>query len=195
MSAWIVALVCVAALAQSLGKPPLPRVALETELGEIVLEIDTVRAPLTAANFLKYVDAGLYDGGRFHRSVRTKPDNQPRNDTKIDVIQAGANPSRAMEYFLPIAHEPTSRTGLTHEGGTVSMARAQVNTARDQFFICIGDQPELDFGGKRNADGQGFAAFGRVVGGMNIVRKIQASPASGQSLTPPVRILRVRRLG
>lgn len=194
MKIWMVAVLCVAAAAQGMRKPPLTRVAVETEIGEILLEIDTVRAPLTAANFLKYVDAGFYDGGRFHRSVRTKPDNQPRNDTKIDVIQAGANPSRAMEYFMPIAHEPTSTTGLTHGAGTVSMARSQVNTARDQFFICIGDQPELDFGGKRNADGQGFAAFGRVIGGMGIVRKIHASPASGQSLTPPVRILRVRRL-
>jgi peptidyl-prolyl cis-trans isomerase A (cyclophilin A) len=194
MKTWIAVALCVGALVQGTGKPPLPRVAVDTELGEIVLEVDTIRAPLTAANFLKYVDAGLYDGGRFHRSVRTNPDNQPKNDIKIDVIQAGANPSRTMEYLMPIAHEPTSKTGLTHDDGALSMARAQVNTARDQFFICIGNQRELDYGGKRNADGQGYAAFGRVVAGMEVVRKVHASPASGQTLTPPVRILRVRRI-
>jgi peptidyl-prolyl cis-trans isomerase A (cyclophilin A) len=172
----------------------LPRVVIETGLGRIEVEIDAVRAPLTAANFLKYVDAGLYDGGRFHRTVRVKPDNQPQNEVKIEVVQAGANPARAIEFFLPIALERTSVTGLTHGDGVISMARAQPDTGRDQFFICIGNQPELDFGGKRNPDGQGFAAFGRVVSGMEVVRKIQASSASGQTLTPPVRIIAVRRL-
>ena len=152
-------LVLALTLAQGASAATLPRVTIETEIGRIVLEIDTVRAPNTAANFLKYVDAALYDGGRFHRTVRTEPDNQPQNAVKIDVVQAGANPARAMEYFQPIVHEPTSDTRLTHADGVVSMARAQVNTARDQFFICIGDQKELDAGGKRNADGQGFAAF------------------------------------
>ena len=98
-----------------------------------------------------------------------------------------------MDYFQPIVHEPTSDTKLTHADGAVSMARAQVNTARDQFFICIGDQRELDAGGRRNADGQGFSAFGRVISGMDVVRKIQASPASGQALTPAIGILRIRR--
>jgi peptidyl-prolyl cis-trans isomerase A (cyclophilin A) len=188
----LLALLLASAL-QSLSATALPRVTVETELGQFVLEIDTVHAPVTAANFLKYVDAGLYDGGRFHRTVRTQPDNQPQNAVKIDVVQAGANPARTIEYFQPIVHEPTSDTKLTHGDGVVSMARAQVDTARDQFFICIGDQRELDAGGKRNADGHGFAAFGRVVSGMDVVRKIQASPASGQTLTPPVRILRIRR--
>jgi peptidyl-prolyl cis-trans isomerase A (cyclophilin A) len=175
------------------GGSPLPRVVIETEVGQIVLEIDTARAPKTAANFLKYVDAGLYDGGRFHRTVRTDPDNQPQNAVKIDVIQAGANPAKRADYFPPIVHEPTSDTRFTHGDGVVSMARAEINTARDQFFICIGDQRELDAGGKRNADGHGFAAFGRVVSGMDVVRRIHAAPASAQTLTPPIAILRVRR--
>lgn len=170
-----------------------PRVVVETDAGRIVMEIDTVRAPVTATNFLAYVDAGLYDAGRFHRTVRTTPDNQPQNEVKIEVIQAGANPARAMELAAPIALEATKTTGLTHADGTVSMARAQPNSARDQFFICIGNQPALDFGGTRNPDGQGFAAFGRVVQGMDVVRRIQASPAKGQNLTPPVRILSIRR--
>ncbi|HJR59484.1 MAG TPA: peptidylprolyl isomerase [Vicinamibacterales bacterium] len=139
------------------------------------------------------MDAGLYDGGRFHRTVRREPDNQPQNTVKIEVVQAGANSARAIEFFTPIALERTSVTGLTHADGVISMARAQPNTGRDQFFICIGNQPELDFGGKRNPDGQGFAAFGRVIGGMPVVRKIQASPANGQTLTPPIRIVRVVR--
>lgn len=189
----VLAFICAFALAQAPAAAALPRVTVETELGQIVLEIDTVRAPNTAANFLKYVDAGLYDEGRFHRTVRTQPDNQPQNTVKIDVVQAGANSARRSEFFQPIAHEPTSETKLTHTDGVVSMARAELNTARDQFFICIGDQRELDAGGKRNADGHGFAAFGHVLSGMDVVRKIQASPSSGQTLTPPVRILRIRR--
>ncbi len=170
----------------------LPRVIIETDAGEIEIEVDTVRAPATAANFLRYVDGGFYDGGRFHRTV--KPDNQPNNDVKIEVIQAGASATRTRDYFPPISLERTSVTKLTHADGTVSMARSEPDSARDQFFICIGDQPELDFRGKRNPDGQGFAAFGRVVRGMDVVRKIQAAPADGQNLRPPVRIVRARRL-
>jgi peptidyl-prolyl cis-trans isomerase A (cyclophilin A) len=169
------------------------RVVVETELGEIEIEVDTVRAPITAGNFLKYVDAGLYDGGRFHRTVR--PDNQPNNDVKIEVIQAAASGARMREFFPPIALERTSVTKLTHADGVVSMARSRPDTARDGFFICIGPQPELDFGGKRQADGQGFAAFGRVVRGMDIVRRIQAAPAEGQNLRPPIQIVRARRVG
>jgi peptidyl-prolyl cis-trans isomerase A (cyclophilin A) len=169
----------------------LPHVLVETALGTIELEIDIVRAPQTAANFLKSVDAKLYDGGRFHRTV--KPDNQPQNDVRIEVVQAGTNPARNADLFPAIALERTSATKLTHVDGTISMARSRPDTGRSEFFICIGDQPELDFGGKRNADGQGFAAFGRVVRGMDVVRKILASPASGQTLTPPVAILSVSR--
>ena len=171
----------------------LPRVIVETEVGEIELEVDTVRAPRTAGNFLKYVDAGMYDGGRFHRTVRL--DNQPDNDVKIEVIQAEASPTRIRDLLPAIELERTSVTKLTHSDGAISMARGRPDTARDGFFICIGNQPELDFGGKRNADGQGFAAFGRVVRGMDVVRKIQASPAQRQTLSPPVLIVRARRAG
>jgi len=170
----------------------LPRVILETPLGPIEVEIDTVRAPVTAANFLHYVDARLYDGGRFHRTVR--PDNQPQNDVKIEVVQAGTNPARAMDLSPPIPLERTSVTKLSHVDGALSMARSRPDTGRSDFFICIGDQPELDFAGKRNADGQGFAVFGRVVKGMDVVRKIQASPASAQTLTPVIPILSARRI-
>src|SRR6478752_6159409 len=168
------------------------RVVMDTDLGQIEIEIDAANAPATAANFLKYVDGGLYDGGLFHRTVR--PDNQREKPVKIAVIQAAANAGRKGEFFPPIALERTSKTGVLHKDGTVSMARSAVDTATEEFFICIGDQPELDFGGKRNPDGQGFAAFGQVVRGMDVVRRIQESTADGETLRPPIKILNVRRL-
>jgi alpha-galactosidase len=161
-------------------------VIIQTELGDIDVRLDPAHAPVTTANFLRYVDGGFYNGGRFHRTVRR--DNQPDNKVKIEVVQAGINPGRAKDEFPPIELERTNRTGLRHRDGTISMARDGPDTATSDFFICIGDQPELDFGGQRNPDGQGFAAFGRVVGGMDVVRKIQAAPADGQTLKPPVKI-------
>jgi peptidyl-prolyl cis-trans isomerase A (cyclophilin A) len=180
------------------GKPV--RVRVQTELGEIVLELDPKRAPGTTANFLKYVDAGHFNGGTFHRTV--KMDNQPESPVKIEVIQAGVNPDRAKDGLPPIPLERTSVTGLKHTDGAVSMARGTPDSATSGWFICINDQPSLDFGGARNPDGQGFAAFGRVVSGMDVVRKIQQAPSSGnrtsnteaQRLTPPVRILKVARI-
>lgn len=176
------------------------RVRVQTELGDIVLEVDPARAPVTAANFLKYVDAGHFDGGVFHRTV--KMDNQPESTIKIEVIQAGVNPNRAKDGFGPIALERTSVTGITHKDGVVSMARGTPDSATSGWFICINDQPSLDFGGMRNRDGQGFAAFGRVVSGMDVVRKIQVAPSSAdrktnteaQRLTPAVKILKVARV-
>jgi peptidyl-prolyl cis-trans isomerase A (cyclophilin A) len=166
-------------------------VVLRTTVGDIVIEVDADRAPKTAANFLRYVDGGHYDGGRFHRTVRL--DNQPGKSVLIEVIQAGVSPTPAREAFPPIALERTKDTGLRHLDGTVSMARDGPDSATSDFFICIGDQPELDFGGKRNPDGQGFAAFGRVVKGMDVVRQIQGRPADGQSLTPPIPIQSAKR--
>jgi gamma-glutamyltranspeptidase/glutathione hydrolase len=174
-------------------RPPGPvLVRLQTALGEIDLEIDSERAPATAANFLAYVDAGRYDGGRFHRTVR--PDTEVRKDVPIEVVQAGVAPEREKEDFAPIALERTNATGLRHRDGTISMARGEPDSATSDFFICIGDQPLLDFGGARNPDGQGFAAFGRVLRGMDVARRIQAAPAEGQALAPPVRILSAKRL-
>ena len=186
-------------------------VVLETEMGSITIEVDTVRAPVTSANFLKYVDAGLYDGGVFHRTVR--PDTETRPDVPIQVIQARMNLGRRDERLPTIPLERTNVTGLKHLDGTVSMARTTADTATHEFFICIGDQPLLDFGGARNADGQGFAAFGRVTAGMDVVKAIQASPvaasrppgargrasaaaatpANSQTLRPPIRILKAFR--
>jgi peptidyl-prolyl cis-trans isomerase A (cyclophilin A) len=169
------------------------RVLIQTELGEIEVEVNAARAPVTASNFLKYVDRGFYDGGQFHRTV--KLDNQPSNKILIEVVQAGINPATKEGGFPPVPLERTSVTGLRHKDGTISMARGGPDTATSDFFICINDQPSLDFCGARNPDGQGFAAFGRVLRGMEVVRKIQAAPCDAQKLTPPVRIHAVKRIG
>jgi peptidyl-prolyl cis-trans isomerase A (cyclophilin A) len=164
------------------------RVVLDTEAGEIEVELDAEKAPITVANFLKYVDGKFYDGGRFHRTVVKDPDNQPDKAVKIEVVQAGADPRKARQGFPPIKLERTRDTGLTHKDGSLSMARNGPDTATSDFSICVGDQPELDFGGKRNADGQGFAAFGRVVSGMDVVKRIHRSGVTNQSLSPPIAI-------
>ena len=167
-------------------------VLVVTDLGEITVAIDTEQSPHTAANFLRYVDAGAYDGGQFHRTVTMQ--NQPNNDVRIEVIQASVNRGRSEDSFEPIQLERTSVTGLRHIDGAISMARGGPDTATSSFFFCIGNQPSLDFGGNRNPDGQGFAAFGHVVSGSEVVRQIQMQPADGQRIDPPIRIVSVSRL-
>jgi len=192
MAATVAPAAVAAAIARPAAQGPV-RVRVQTELGDIVLEIERERAPNTAANFLRYLDAGHYDGGVFHRTV--KMDNQPDSPVKIEVIQAGVNPARAGEGFPPIPLERTSVTGLRHTNGAISMARGMPDSATSGWFICINDQPSLDFGGARNPDGQGFAAFGRVVQGMEVVRAIQRAPnTDAQRLTPPIKILKAARI-
>jgi peptidyl-prolyl cis-trans isomerase A (cyclophilin A) len=168
------------------------RVVIDTDLGVISVALDSLHAPRTVTNFLRYVDGGFYADGVFHRTVT--PANQPRDSVRIEVIQGGANPQRANAGFPPIELERTNVTGLRHLDGTISMARGGPTTATSDFFLCIGDQPALDFAGHRNLDGQGFAAFGQVTSGMAVVREIQRSPAQAQQLTPPVRIRSIRRV-
>jgi peptidyl-prolyl cis-trans isomerase A (cyclophilin A) len=174
-----------------------PIVVFETEKGAIEVEIDTVHAPVTAANFLKYVDGGFYAGGTVNRAVR--PDNTRRHDIEIQVIQFQIDAARRHDQWPPIPLERTTATGLKHIDGALSMARADPDTATASFSIVIGNQPEMDFGGRRNPDGQGFAVFGRVVRGMDVVRVIQASPTGtdgpfgSESLVPPIKILGASR--
>lgn len=173
-------------------------VTIETSAGAIDVEIDPVHAPISAANFLKYVDAKMYDGGRFHRAVRL--DNRVRKDVMIEVIQGGRSPESAktIKGFGAIALERTSVTTLTHVDGAISMARgAAADSASSDFFLCVGPQPSLDFGGARAADGQGFAAFGRVINGMDIVRKIHGGKTNDrEQLIEPITIVRVfRKIG
>ncbi len=173
-----------------------PQVSISTALGDFTVEVYPDRAPLSAADFLGYVDKGLLDNQSVYRIVSMA--NQP--DTvraKIEVIQFGWRAADgnddAPPPLPPIAHEPTSVTGLKHQDGTLSMARLAPGTASNAFFICIGDQPELDFGGRRNPDGQGFAAFGRVVDGMDVVRRIFAKAEAEDRLKSPIPILQARR--
>jgi len=167
----------------------LPLVTFQTDFGKIVCEIDTVKAPITALNFLNHVKNDTYKNAVFYRVVRL--DNQPNNDVKIEVIQGGIFTDVRFEKIEAIEHETTEQTGIKHLNGTISMARMDPGTATTEFFICVGDQPELDFGGKRNSDGQGFAAFGQVVEGMDVVRKIQQQKDKKQTLVKKLAIRNV----
>lgn len=170
------------------------RTRVETDAGAFVIEVDLGVAPLTVANYLAHVDRGLLDGGAVYRVV-TLANQAPETRHKIEVVQWGMNrPDDQAPPLPPIAHETTRQTGLSHRDGTVSMARAQPGTATAEYFVCIGVQPELDFGGGRNPDGQGFAAFGRVVEGMDKVRAIHARGEADQYLSRPIVVQSVRRL-
>lgn len=167
-------------------------ILFETEFGGITFELYPKNAPLTVANFLAYVDENRFIGACFYRVVHL--DNQPNNDIKIEVIQGGLKEDDHPQGLPPIPHETTAETGIHHTHGTISMARNEPGTASSEFFICINDQPELDFGGRRNPDGQGFSAFGRVVKGMDIVAKIQSQPAEDQYLIKDISITNIGRL-
>jgi peptidyl-prolyl cis-trans isomerase A (cyclophilin A) len=163
---------------------------INTALCGITIELFDSKAPITVANFLKYVDAHLYDSSTFFRSVTLK--NQPRDSIKIEVIQGGDVDS--IKEFAPIPLETTKQTGILHTNGTISMARGKPASATSSFFICINDQPSLDHEGMRNKDGQGFAAFGKVIEGMEVVKKIQQLyPEQGQYFTPKLRIISIKR--
>ncbi|SOD89624.1 peptidylprolyl isomerase [Spirosoma fluviale] len=178
------------------------QIRIDTEAGPIVVRLYPDKAPVTVANFLRYVDDKRYDSAHFYRVVRL--DNQATSPVKIEVIQGGLQ-NDTTRMLPPIAQETTAKTGLKHLDGTLSLARGAPNSGASEFFICINPQPELDFGGKRNPDGQGFAAFGQVISGMDVVRKIQAGqtgqpgPTNAYSnplqlLLKPVLIRTVRRV-
>jgi len=170
-------------------------VGIETSLGTFYIAVDPKRAPITATNFLRYVDAKLYDWGRFHRA--TRPDNYtaaPPNRPMMNIIQGGINPAKRNEGFDPIPLERTTLTGIKHIVGVVSMARGTPDSATSDFFVLLDDQPSLDYGGLRFDDGQGGGAFGHVVSGLDVVKKIQQQPVDGQNLSGPVTIRRVWRL-
>jgi len=168
-------------------------VRVETPLGAFVIAVDPARAPVTVANFLAYVDAGQLDGGSVYRIVNLA-NQTPQTKHRIEVVQWGMNlPDNQPPPRPAIAHETTRQTGLKHLDMTVSMARNAPGTAAAEFFICIGDQPSLDFGGGRNPDGQGFAAFGQVVSGQDAVRAIHARGGAEQFLKQPIAIGKVAR--
>jgi peptidyl-prolyl cis-trans isomerase A (cyclophilin A) len=192
----LLALLCVGAAAWGQGRAAAPeaqpRLAFETSLGRIVIELDAARAPVTAANFLRYVDSRRLDGTSFYRAMRLRDD--------WGLIQGGVRDPRLL--YPPIAHEPTSRTGLTHADGVLSMPRYAPGTAQADFFITVGAHPGYDANPAAAGDNLGFAAFGRVVEGMDVVRAILLAPTSptqgegvmrGQMLEPQVRIITARR--
>ena len=199
---FLLALLCLAAPA--LAQPPvadqaripapgLVRVLLHTSAGDILVAVETVRAPITAANFLHYVDTRRLDGSEFYRSMKTGPD--------AGLIQGGVRNGALL--FPPIAHEPTSQTGLSHDDGALSVPRLAVGTARNDFTIMVGPQHYLDAGPGSAGDGLGYAVFGHVVQGMDFVHRILAAPTSptegegvmrGQMLDPRIRIITARRV-
>ena len=188
---------CAPALARQTepSATPLPRVQMETTAGRIVIEVETEKAPITAANFLRYVDERRFDGTSFYRAMQSAP------GAATGLVQGGVNndPERVLP---PIAHEPTTQTGLGHIDGAVSMARYAPGTATGDFFVSVGPTPSYDAGRSFSVDPDGFAVFGRVVQGMDVVRAILASPTSptegegfmrGQMLEPKITILQAWR--
>jgi peptidyl-prolyl cis-trans isomerase A (cyclophilin A) len=186
-----------------------PIVLIKTALGDIKAEIYLDKAPITASNFLRYVDEKLFNGSSFSRTVtlENQPTRTQPTDIKIEVIQSQVipplvEPETRISYasiYPPIVHETTEMTGLRHLDGSLSMARAKPGSATSSFMVCINDQPELNYGGKRNSDGQGFAVFGQVLEGMDVVRNIHQQPygevgGREQRLTPPIDILSIRRV-
>ena len=179
----------------ALGQTTLPRVTQTTALGPIDLELATDKAPITANNFLAYIDKKRLDGATFYRAMKLAAD--PVNG----LIQGGLQGDPA-KVLPAIAHEPTTKTGLLHKDGVISLARFAPGTATCDFFICVGDQPSLDADPSQSGDNQGFAAFGRVVAGMEVVKKILTSPVSltagegvmkGEMLDPQIAIFTARR--
>lgn len=183
------------ALAQDAATPPppLPRVVMETSAGRIVIEVNDRQAPITGGNFLKYVDEHRFDGTSFYRAVRAAPD--------LGLVQGGTNNDPA-KVLPPIVHEPTTVTGLSHVDGAVSMARYDPGTATGDFFVSVGSTPSYDAGRPFSIDAYGFAVFGKVVEGMDVVRGILVAPTSptegegfmrGQMLEPRITIVTARR--
>ena len=168
-----------------------PHVIIATGFGDIEIALYTDKAPQTANAFLEFVENGVYKRSSFYRILST--DNQPMGTNAAELIQGGIYATNKTDSFKTIPHETTQATGLSHTHGTVSLARQAPGTGSTEFFICIGDQKGFDFGGENNADGQGYAAFGRVVSGMDVVQKIYRQNESGQFFSPPVPIINIKR--
>jgi peptidyl-prolyl cis-trans isomerase A (cyclophilin A) len=171
-----------------------PHISIRTEAGDIEIELYPGKAPKTVAAFLSYVDSGFYKNSYFYRVLND--DNQPSDAPKSELIQGGiwkTNYKKASS-LAGIEHETTQQTGILHTDGTLSLARQEPGTATTEFFICVGDQPGFDYGGENNPDKQGYAAFGRVVKGMAVVRAIYKKDENNQSFEPPVLIVNIRRI-
>jgi peptidyl-prolyl cis-trans isomerase A (cyclophilin A) len=170
-----------------------PHITIKTNFGDIEVELYPDKAPKSVAAFLSYVDSGLYKGGSFYRVL--KEENQPSAAFKTELIQGGIWQTNYKKgTSLPhIPHEPTNVSGLSHINGTISLARTTPGTASSEFFICVGDQHAYDYGGRANPDGQGYAAFGKVFKGMDVVKSIHKQPEDGESFYPPIEIINIVR--
>lgn len=171
-----------------------PAIKIETNFGDIILELYPEKAPVTVKTFLSFVDSGLYKNSSFYRVL--KGEDQPSSAFKTDLIQGGIWQVDYKKQMLlkGITLETTKETGLHHVDGVISLARTAANTGNSEFFICIGGQPAYDYGGKANADGMGYAAFGKVVIGMDVVRQIQSQPDNVTKFIPPILIKDIVRL-
>ncbi|MEO5996438.1 MAG: peptidylprolyl isomerase [Chitinophagaceae bacterium] len=171
-----------------------PRIEIQTKSGEIEIELYADKAPLTVKTFLSYVDSGFFRNAFFYRVLNDN--NQPSDAFKANFIQGGIWKSarRRSETLKGIPHESTRQTQILHTDGVISLARLEPGTATTEFFICIGDQPGFDYGGANNPDKQGYAAFGKVIRGMDIVVKIYNEPEFDQAFDPLVPIFNVKRL-
>ena len=169
-----------------------PHIVIQTKFGDIEVELYPDKAPKSVAAFLSYVDLGYYKSSSFYRVL--KEENQPSAAFKTELIQGGIWQTGKPKNLPGIPHETTQQTGLLHLDGTISLARTLPGTATTEFFICVGDQPAYNYGGDANPDKQGYAAFGRVVKGMNVVRKIRQQPENGESFNPIIDINNIVRL-
>lgn len=168
-----------------------PKATIETSLGPIIIELYPQLAPLTVANFINYICLGLFDGSSIFRIVNEHNSEQVEDtQAKIQVVQAGLAPGNP-KLLPPIPHESTELSGIVHEDGVISMARFEPGTADGSFFFCIGDQPELNYGGKRYSDGLGFAAFGRIISGRRILQNIYELAEDREYLQQEIAILKV----
>ena len=170
-----------------------PHIEIQTKFGDIELELYAKQAPKTVAAFLSYIDSGFYERSSFYRVMNQ--DNQVIDSWKAELVQGGlwkTNYKRATT-LKGVPHENTEQTKIKHLNGVISLARLEPGTATTEFFICVGDQPGFDFGGENNPDGQGYAAFGKVVRGMEVLHKIYGQPERNQSFDPPVHIFNIVR--
>lgn len=169
----------------------LPLIVIETEAGDIYATLEIEKAPQSAGAFLRNIENDYYENSHFYRVL--SDENQPTGVEQSKLIQGGVwNKPELMKSRTPIIHEHTGITGLTHLDGTLSFARQDTGTASTEFFICLGAQPGFDYGGKNNKDGMGYAAFGRIVKGMQVVRAIHQRPQQGQYFEPPIVIKQIR---
>lgn len=171
-----------------------PHVKIQTRLGNIEIELYSDKAPKTVTAFLSYVDSGYYKNASFYRILNL--DNQQSDAFKAELIQGGLwrTNYKKSENLKGIPHETTQQTGILHTNGVISLARLEPGSATTEFFICIGNQPGFDFGGENNPDKQGYAAFGKVVKGMDVVISIYHHPEDDQAFDPPVDIYNIVRL-